>query len=212
MPHPTPVITPNVNMYNPYAGIDRGLARLRGTDKLFRVRKATWINYGFNTAPGYLEFQLETFDQFPGESTLLPGPGMDNTYNCVTRDICDNPIMIENYALWIYNHHYLEGGELLTLEEMQPMSQIGAAQVQSSGKGFNIMTCESRLVFQSPDGEYPIACATAEITYTAIFERPDPNASQPRASLEEHTFTVPWQYYRPYQNVVDHIKTIRGAA
>ncbi len=212
--HPIPELSNNVSRYNPYQSVDRGLSRLNPQDpsdrSLFRVKSATWLGFGFNTAPGYLSFTLERFEEFPGVSEVIEGPGPGGTFDCATRTECVNPIMIEQFALKMYQDWYKGGGRVMEAEEIESYRTLGQRLVISEGKPYKLVSCESLIRFESEDGLNPIKPVSVDITYQAFFPKPALNPGDSTEELREYTFSVPPGEYAPLKNVRDHYNATRG--
>lgn len=209
--HPIPELGDNVSRYNPYEGQDRGLSILNpelGDGLLYRVKEASWQSFGFDTAPGYLTFKLESFTTFPDDGTQIEGPGIGGSFDCATRTLCDNPVMIEMFALDIYQKWYKGGGRLMTLEEIEGYRLLGQKGVVVLGKDCKLTMCESTLDFASPDGIHPIRPSKATITYRAFFPKRAVNPGDPTEEQREYTFEVAPEQYRPLTNVREHYKSI----
>lgn len=208
--HPSPTLGYNTSRFNPYDGVDRGLAIWTPDSRYFyRVKRAVWTSYGFESAPGIMEFTLEKFLEFPGPSTPIEGPGLGGSFNCATRTYHNNPCLIEEAAHHIYNNHYLLGGPLLVQEEITPLQEMGRAFVLTQGKPYQILSAVSTLTFESEDGIKPIKPIAAEITYSAVFAVPTPNPGDTGREIREYIIQVDPLQFDAYAQIVAHIKQIR---
>lgn len=169
---PIPEISDNVNVFNPYAGKDRGLFRTGRDDfKYARLQSAVWTTYGPEAALGMLEFTLAGYVEAPTTEveyktyTLLKTKLGESVFNCITRQQCLAPILIESFAIEIWYSHYMTGGEKLSNDEKQKVIDSGKRFTSVLGEPIQIDDVMLVVEFAVGDDASPISRVKNTLTY-----------------------------------------------
>ena len=155
-------IPDNVSRYNDYLGFDRGLFKLPD-NKAGRIYSARWSGMGDITAPGVLVYKVEVFSSIPTtveELTLFSEGVSDIEYRTLTRNPCDNPIVIEGFAI----RHYLSGGEMVEQTEIDNANTLATDAIVELSKGA-ITDLTLYMEFQATDTA-PMSLTVVTIEYT----------------------------------------------
>lgn len=160
-------IPPNVNRYNDYSKFDRGLFIPNNPTRgqAARIKAARWITAGDVTAPGVLRYTVEYFSQIPTTveelTTYLLSTTEEIEHVCLTRTICDNPIVIEGFAI----KHYLTGAKSPSDSEIASALSLGEDMIKKAF-GVGLVSAQTILAFSNTP-ESPLALTSASITYIA---------------------------------------------
>lgn len=169
---PIPEISDNVNQFNPYVGLDRGLFRTARDDfKYARLQSAVWTTYGPEAALGLLEFTLAGYTAVPVTPedyktfTLLKTAANETIFNCITRHQCLVPILIEDFAIESWYNHYSTGGEKLFDDEKRKVSDLGKKFTSVLGEPMQINEVMLVVEFAVGDDASPISRVKNTLTY-----------------------------------------------
>lgn len=157
-------IPPNVSRYNEYVEFDRGLFLLPMSDTAVagRIATARWITHGDVTAPGVLRYTVELFSQLPTTLADLTTYSLGVTpqeYVCVTRAMCDNPIVIEAFAI----RHYVTTQDTPSDTDLIATLALGHDMVSQATNG-DVIELTTVLEYTSSPTT-PLAMISATINY-----------------------------------------------
>lgn len=166
------VIPPNVNRYNEYKEWDRGLffTGLDGDKKIARVMEALWTTKGDMMSPGILKYKLEYYSNLGDNIEELNTfkTKRDNQWSeCITRGVCDNPIIIEAYAI----QHFIRNINEATEERKQHVNRVASNITKSLSKGV-IEEMTATIQFANTPVK-PLEVSHAIVEYIAKLPRDD---------------------------------------
>lgn len=156
-------IPKNTSRYNPYTELDRGLFLVG--DNAARIASARWMGEGDVVGGGILRFKVEMFNDIPKTeedfTTMSMGIG-EHEYTCLTRNPCDNPVVLEGFAI----QHVIKSKPAPTPEEIEAhLNQTRQILKKSTGAGIEL-AIQTYLIFESTSAT-PLTLVDANIEYTA---------------------------------------------
>lgn len=173
--YPIPDMPTNVNPYNPYTGIDRGLFKTGWEDLQYaRIQSAKWVCKGNSVCPGYLEFTVKAYATRPvteaeyAGGQLLQAPDGTTTFNCITRGPVQVPIMAEYFAINAWKHHYATGGSMMAEDDFTRIDTMSSDIVSKLLFGHDVKSVQIEMSFEQPNAHGVIAGNQAVISYRAV--------------------------------------------
>lgn len=162
----------NVQLTNPYIGNDRGLFKLRDSERYARIHAANWVSYGPTAAQGFLSYQIMAYDFKPvtqqdfNGGTILPGSNGD-WRECLTRAQVSTPIIAEYWAIEDYYAHPETPGTV-DAEARATLRQIAEKFVETMAAWAGLVSVETNFSFLAQAG-LPMSQISADIkvVYTA---------------------------------------------
>lgn len=197
-------IPPNVNRYNDYNKFDRGLFIPHNTadGKAARIASARWMTSGDVAAPGVLRYTVEYFSEIPtnvGDLAQYRTGVSETEFVCITRTICDNPIVIEGFAI----KHYLDGAVPPSEDDINNAVTLGLEMTKKVSNG-GITSMETLLTFTSSDTT-SLTLSEASISYIA-----KTSANGQNQTLQG-TLSPEFNKIRPLYLVMQAVKEQTGA-
>jgi len=173
---PTPELPINVQVSNPYDGLDRGLFLIHSADgvKPARIHAARYLTKGPNAAVGVMEYQVMRYTQMPSTASqyaageILKAPDGTEWFDCLVRGPVLTPILAEywgseSYLKW---YHGQDGVKLEGIEKDTVLEQ-GTTFTKTMGTFAGLDEIELQATFNTVSGS-PLTriSASLSIDYT----------------------------------------------
>lgn len=195
------IIPTNTNRYNEYREWDRGLILLDDIHVFTcaRVMYANWVTKGDIMSPGVLSYRMEYFEHLPSNvGGLQEFKAFEDVElrQCITRGVCDNPIIIEAYAI----QHFLKSVNDSNPDRIHHVNDVAQRMVNQLSKGV-IQEMTTSVSFSNTITT-PLEINSAVIEYIAKVSDSEGNVT----TLQD-VITPDFNRLRPFYLVLDDINT-----